>query len=143
SFYVLNSLLGLRSDFASAMRAVVGAQAALTVILAAMAPITEIVYLSGCDYNDAILFNGLIFAVGSVGGQVVLRRLYQPLIARDHRHRWTLIAWLVIYVFVGIQMGWVLRPFIGDPTLPTQFLRPEALTNAYTSVMHIIWKGIQ
>ena len=24
-------------------------------------------------------------------------------------------TWLVIYVFVGIQMGWVLRPFIGDP----------------------------
>ena len=24
-------------------------------------------------------------------------------------------TWLVIYVFVGIQMGWVLRPFVGSP----------------------------
>ena len=24
-------------------------------------------------------------------------------------------TWIVIYVFVGIQMGWVPRPFIGDP----------------------------
>ena len=28
-------------------------------------------------------------------------------------------AWLGVYAFVGIQMGWVLRPFVGQPDRPT------------------------
>ena|ERR1700722_8392721 len=143
SFYVLNSLLGLRPDFGRAIAAVIGAQAVLTVILAALAPFTEFFYVSGCNYDDAILFNGFMFAIASAGGQVVLWRSYRPLIARDRRHRWTLRAWLAIYVFVGIQMGWTLRPFVGNPSLPTRFLRSEALTNAYVSVAHIILDGLR
>jgi hypothetical protein len=46
--------------------------------------------------------------------QLLLRRLYRPLIQQDPRHRWMVPAWIVIYSFVGIQMGWVLRPFIGS-----------------------------
>ncbi len=26
-------------------------------------------------------------------------------------------VWLVVYAFVGVQMAWILRPFIGDPEL--------------------------
>ena len=35
-------------------------------------------------------------------------------------------AWMVIYVFVGIQMGWVLRPFIGNPRLRCSSFGREA-----------------
>ena len=31
--------------------------------------------------------------------------------------------WLVIYAFVGIQMGWLLRPFISDADVSTEFFR--------------------
>lgn len=31
--------------------------------------------------------------------------------------RRTFQVWLVIYALVGAQMGWVLRPFIGSPSL--------------------------
>jgi hypothetical protein len=48
-------------------------------------------------------------------------------------------AWLVLYVFVGIQMGWILRPFIGEPARPTQFFREEGWSNAYVVVMEMIW----
>ncbi len=44
-----------------------------------------------------------------------------------------LYTWIVIYVFVGIQMGWVLRPFIGDPRTPVQFFREGSWSNAYRS----------
>lgn len=143
SFYVLNSLLGLRADFGRAMRAVISAQAVLTLILAALAPFTGFIYLSGCNYTNAILFSGVMFAIASGGGQLALGRSYRALIARDRRHRWTLIAWLVVYIFVGIQMGWVLRPFVGNPMLPTRFFRNDALTNAYISVAHIVWNSVR
>jgi hypothetical protein len=51
-------------------------------------------------------------------------------------------AWLVLYAFVGIQMGWVLRPFIGDPFGPVEFFRRGAWDNAYVIVARMIWEQI-
>ena len=42
SFFVLNSLLGLRNDFGAAFRAVLGTQAAIAITLAALAPYTAV-----------------------------------------------------------------------------------------------------
>jgi hypothetical protein len=139
SFFVINTLLGLRSDFSRALRALLTTQAGLTIILSALAPYTAFWYISGSRYQPAILFNGFMFAVASVSAQWMLRRSYQPLVESNSKHRWMLRAWLVIYVFVGIQMGWVLRPFIGDPALPVQFFREGSWTNAYEVVLQMIW----
>ena len=65
---------------------------------------------------------------------------YLPLIRKDPKHRWMLRVWLVIYVFVGIQMGWVLRPFIGNPDAPVQFFREHSWSNAYEVVIQMIWE---
>jgi hypothetical protein len=139
SYFVLNTLLGLRDDFAEAWRAVVASQAGLTIILLSMAPLTAFWYASTANYRSAILFNALMFAVASVGAQGLLRRSYRPLIARDPRHRWLLRVWLILYAFVGIQMGWNLRPFIGDPDQPVRFFRAGDWENAYVNVARIIW----
>jgi hypothetical protein len=139
SFFVINTLLGLRSDFARVLRALLSTQAGLTIILSALAPYTAFWYVSGSRYQPAILFNGVMFAVASVSAQWMLRRSYKPLVESNSKHRWMLRAWLVIYVFVGIQMGWVLRPFIGDPTAPVQFFREGSWTNAYEVVIQMIW----
>src|SRR5688572_11763347 len=110
SFFVLNTVLGVRGDFADALRALAATQAALTVILASLAPFTALWYASSGHYQLAILFNAGMFGVASLGAQVLLRRWYRPLIARNPRHRVLLRAWLVVYAFVGIQMAWILRP---------------------------------
>lgn len=34
-------------------------------------------------------------------------------------------CWIVLFGFVGAQMGWVLRPFIGAPGSPFQWFRPR------------------
>jgi hypothetical protein len=134
SFFVLNTLLGLRGDFPAVLRAVVVTQAGVAVVLAALAPYTAVWYLSSGDYAEAILFNAAMFATASVAAQALLRRHYRPLIARDPRHRRLLRGWAVLYAFVGIQMGWVLRPFVGSQGEPAQFFRPEAWGNAYLKV---------
>ncbi len=138
SFFVINTLLGLRSDFAYAVRALVATQAGLTIILASFAPFTVLWYASFRDYRAAILFNAVMFGTASVSAQWLLRRFYEPLIRRNRQHRLMLRGWLVIYAFVGIQMGWVLRPFIGNPNSPTQFFREEAWGNAYVQLAQII-----
>ncbi len=142
SFFILNTLLGLRDDFTRVLRAVIASQAGLTVILVALAPLTAFWYASTTHYQAAILFNAAMFAVASAGAQVLLRRAYRPLVARHPRHRWMLRAWLVLYAFVGIQMGWILRPFIGDPSGPVAFFRRGAWDNAYVIVARMIWEQI-
>lgn len=138
SFFVINTLLGLRSDFTYAVRALVATQAGLTIILASFAPFTVLWYASFGNYRAAILFNAVMFGTASISAQWLLRRFYEPLIRRNRQHRLVLRGWLVIYAFVGIQMGWVLRPFIGDPNSPTQFFREEAWGNAYVRLAQII-----
>jgi hypothetical protein len=139
SFFVLNTLLGLRDDFPRVVRALISTQAGLTVILSALAPFTAFWYISGSDYEPAILFNGMMFAVASFSAQWMLRREYAPLIRSNPRQRWMLRTWIIIYIFVGIQMGWVLRPFIGNPRAPVQFFREGSWSNAYVFVLQMIW----
>jgi hypothetical protein len=139
SFFVLNNLFGVRGDFGLVMRALVGSQAGLTIVLASLTPYTLLWYASCPDYGWALLANGLAFAIASFSGQVLLRAWYRPLLARSTRHRWLLRAWLVVYVFVGVQMAWTLRPFVGEPGAPPQMFRTGAWGNAYEAVARIVW----
>ncbi len=138
TFFVLNTLIGLRDDFVEAIRALAATQAGLTVVLASLSPFTAVWYLSVPDYGSAKLFNAVMFALASGAGQVMLKRAYAPLIRRDRRHRTMLRAWLVIYAFVGIQMAWVLRPFIGAPGLDVRLFRAEAWGNAYLEIWRLM-----
>jgi uncharacterized membrane protein YqjE len=138
SFYVVYALLGLRKDFAAAFRGLLAAQATLTLCLAALAPITAIIYVSTDDYQFATLMNGLQFAVATIGGQWTLTRHYRPLIQANPRHRLAKSTWLILYVFIAIQMAWVLRPFIGAPSLSPSFFRDDAFSNAYMVVLQTI-----
>jgi hypothetical protein len=134
NFYVVNTLLGLRDDFGAACRAVFAAQASLAVALAAFAPLTLTAYASSGDYDFAIVFNGVAFAVGTVAGQITMQRHYRALVASNPRHRIARFAWAVLYVFVAIQLAWVLRPFVGSPGARTEFFRKDAWSNAYVVV---------
>jgi hypothetical protein len=141
-FFVVNSLLGLRRDFAEALRALLATQAGLAIILASLAPITMFWYASADQYQSAIAFNGLMFLIATISAQWILRSYYRPLIARNPAHRWMLRTWVVLYSFTGIQMAWVLRPFVGAPDSPVQFFREESWGNAYVMVAKLLWQVV-
>jgi hypothetical protein len=44
----------------------------------------------------------------------------------------------LVYTFVGIQMGWILRPFVGDPSRPVAFFREDTWGNAYVILAQIV-----
>lgn len=138
NFLVINTLAGLRQDLPEVLRALIATQAGVAIVLASLSPVTVLWYISSTDYPNAILFNGIVFAVACVAGQYLLRAYYAPLIARDPRHRVLCRLWLGLYAFVGIQMGWILRPFVGDPGASVQFLRDESWGNAYVVVVNIL-----
>ena len=140
SFFVINTLAGVRSDFPRVVRALIATQAGLTVILASLAPLTVVWYISFSGYREAIVFNVAMFAAASVSAQRVLGQFYKPMARRRPAHRWLRYAWLVIYAFVAVQMAWILRPFIGAPGVPTHFFRQEAWGNAYVKLGETLWR---
>ncbi|MEZ5979334.1 MAG: hypothetical protein R3F34_14090 [Planctomycetota bacterium] len=135
SFYVLNALLGLRDDFAAALRGILAAQATVAVALAALLPLVLVAYASHVDYRSAVLANGAMFAFATLAGQRTLDRHYRPLVRADRRHALARRLWVLLYVFVAVQLAWVLRPFIGDPHREPSFLRDDAWSNAYVVVL--------
>jgi hypothetical protein len=46
-------------------------------------------------------------------------------------------CWIVVFALVGAQMGWVLRPFIGDPRLPFTWFRQRE-SSFFEAVMRIV-----
>jgi hypothetical protein len=138
SFFVLNTLAGLRDDFADVLRSIVGAQAVLALILASLTPYTLLWYASTRDYAGAQVFSLAVFALASISGQSVLRHRYRALVTRNPRHAPMRRLWLVLYAFVGVQTAWVLRPFIGRPGQSTEFLRQDSWSNAYELVGEIV-----
>lgn len=142
SFFVINSLLGLRNDFGHALHSLLLTQASIAIALSALSPITALWYVSDGDYHRAILVNASLFFLASLIGQLILRRSYRPLVKSNRRHQRMMQLWLILYATVGIQMGWVLRPFIGSPSDELHFFRQEAWSNAYLVVWRLVVQSL-
>jgi hypothetical protein len=53
------------------------------------------------------------------------RRTEQSVSRRERTANFILTIWVFIYMLVGSQMGWILRPFIGSPDVAFHWLRPR------------------
>ena len=131
NFYVVNAVLGLSDDFSAALRGILSAQATLAVVLVSLAPVILFVHAGTDDYHAVKLWNGAIFAVASIGAQRTLARHYRPLLAKNPRHKLALIVWPALYVFVTAQLAYALRPYVGNPRFPTEFVRADWMGNVY------------
>jgi hypothetical protein len=101
----------------------------------------------GEQYNALVLLNVAILAISSWWGLSFLREgmRYVQEDAPTVRQRRILSTWLLIYAFVGTQMGWALRPFFGAPGQPFRVLRggggtffASLLTQIGWVVMHLL-----
>lgn len=137
-YLALSTVLGLRNDLRAALRAIVSSQAAFAAVVVSLAPITAFVYANGVSHRGALLTNGMMFLIATLAAQGILWKRYRPLLMRSRRHVVMMCYWLIAYVFVGIQMGWMLRPFVGTPGFAPSFFRAEAFTNAYVVVWGLI-----
>ena len=137
-FFAINAVAGLSHVFTRTLRAILAGQAALAFALASLSPLILLSYLSGADHPLALLLNACAFSCASACGHVVMRRYYRALILEDSRHRLMLAVWVLLYALVGIQMGWLLRPFVGGPNAPVTFFRQEPVSNAYLVVIQLV-----
>ena len=80
-----------------------------------------------------------VIAFAGVTANLRLLQLLRRLGGGDAEARRILFAWLAGNLLFGSQLSWILRPFIGSPGLPVEFLRAEAFHgNFFESVFHTV-----
>jgi hypothetical protein len=93
----------------------------------------------GTTYNAIQLSHVVVIAFAGIAANVHLLKLLRTLSASRSVAGRVLLAWLGGNLFLGSQLSWILRPFIGSPALPVEFLRKAAFHgNFYETVFRSI-----
>lgn len=142
---MLAPLLGLNIPFRQSFLAILMSFAMASVILGAFSPLIAFMVwnapplvnaqASGGTYSFIMLTHVAVIALAGIAANVRLRNLLRALGGMRVANR-VLFAWLAGNLFLGSQLSWIFRPFIGAPGLPLQFLRDHPLAgNFYEAVL--------
>jgi hypothetical protein len=134
--------LGLRQSFLAILMSFTIASAILGSFspIAAFAiwnapPLSVDAKVSGGTYAVIQLMHVLVIAFAGIVANLRLVQLLQQLSGSAAIARRVLFAWLAGNLFLGSQLSWICRPFIGSPGLKVQFLRDNAFQgNFYETV---------
>jgi hypothetical protein len=144
---MLAPLLGLNIPFRQSFSAIMTSFTIAAAILGAFSPLVAFMIwnapdmaaknISGSTYNFILLAHVAVIALAGMTGNV---RLFQLLAQLGGSHGVALrvqFAWLAGNLFLGSQLSWILRPFIGSPGLPVEFVRKSAFHgNFFEAVLH-------
>ena len=79
----------------------------------------------------------MFVALAGVMGNLRLMPLLRRWTGSAAVARNVLLAWLAGNLFLGSQLSWILRPFIGSPALPVELFRKTAFDgNFFEAVLH-------
>jgi hypothetical protein len=142
---MLAPLLGLDIRFRQSFSAIVMSFTVTSAILGAFSPIMAFLVWNApainskttadLTYNFILLTNVAVIGLAGVAGNARLFQLLSRLVSNRAVALRVMFAWLAGNLFLGSQLTWILRPFIGSPTLPIEFLRPNAFQgNFYEAV---------
>ncbi len=137
-FFVLHAALGVRRDFGVALRGVLSGQALFVAVLSGMSPMIPVWYSAVDLKGVAILGVGLLFAIAAVVSLIGVRRALRDRLDARRAHVVLIVGWFVMYGFVGIQMGWMLRPFVGSAAEAPAMFREDPFTNGYVVVYEML-----
>src|SRR5881397_945706 len=143
AFYVVQVLVGSRLRLLQVAVLVFGALSLTCVLLAAFVPITAFFLISGANYYFQHLLNIAIAGVAGLFGMYALHEGLGVVCEKRGvypRKALTIMrAWAVLFAFVGIQLAWSLRPFLGDRNEPFQvFGRYQG--NFYAAIIYAVNK---
>ncbi len=142
TLYLFNLLLGGRLSARQVLALALSAITVTSALTVAFAPISLFFLITAQSYPFFILLNVAILALTAIVGLQFLvdgtRKLNAIAIAESGVDSATedgtprklrpmsvglLNIWLLLYAFVGTQLGWTLRPFFGQPDTPFQLFR--------------------
>jgi hypothetical protein len=133
---MLAPLLGLNIPFRQSFQGILMSFTIATATLGSFAPLIAFLMwntpslasgaVTGTTYSFINLTHVVVIAFAGI---VANLRLYQLLLRLGGSHavaKRVLFAWLAGNFLLGTQLSWILRPFIGSPGLPVEFIRYDA-----------------
>jgi hypothetical protein len=135
---MLAPLLGLNIGLRQSLLAILMSFTIASAILGSFSPLTAFVVwnappmsnsgqISERTYHFIQLVNVCVIAFAGTTANVRLVQLLKQLSGKTAVARRVLFAWLAGNLFLGSQLCWILRPFIGSPDLAVAFFRPHPL----------------
>lgn len=116
TFYVFNGILGSRFTFRQTLAAVLWLSGAVALVLVAFAPIAGFFTVSTRGPGFLTFLHVAVFVIAAGYGIRTLdtARRYLGHLDGTHTpiHGGFLFLWFLILLFVGLQMAYVLRPFL-------------------------------
>lgn len=154
--WTVASLLGLRLRFAETFALTLVPLAVASLVAASLAPVAWFFTQSlpapspaqQTLHNVLYLVHTTLIAAGGIAGTMMLRRALVGVCGGDAQlARRVRLSWTIAYAFVGGEMAWALRPFVGSVHLPVVFLREDALHgNVYefilTDILPHFWRSL-
>ncbi len=161
TLYLFNLVFGARLSVRQALALVLVAITVTSMSTLAFAPIS-LFFLVTVDYGFNKLLNvSILTLTGSVGLSFLLDGMgsLNKLTIASHKQATTsdeleqqppppteqavsmslLYIWVLLYGFVGTQLGWTLRPFFGSPNKPFELFR-SLEGNFYVNIVQTIMK---
>lgn len=142
--FLLSSLLGVPLRFGQVAVLIFLGLSSASLLLASLSPVVYVFTLSApppapearTAHNLLYLMHTAFVGGSGLAGSLVAR---QALIASSgsaaaaRRVYW---SWVLAYAFVGGEVAWALRPFVGSVYYPVVFLRADALhRNVYEFIL--------
>jgi hypothetical protein len=81
---------------------------------------------AGAGYSFLLVAQTAMIALAGVVANLRLMQMLQRLSGSRAVARRVMLAWLAGNLLLGSQLAWNLRPFVGSPGLPVEFLRANA-----------------
>jgi hypothetical protein len=140
SLYFFGLLFGSQQSLRQNLTLILTAVTITSVLLLSMAPITLFFLLTApTQYQFFKLLNVGIFAAAGLMGVVFLYQGMKIVSGVDQAgagtRKWVIIIWMLVYAFVGSQMAWTIRPFIGAPGVEFELFR-QLGGNFYANVIY-------
>jgi hypothetical protein len=136
--YIVLVLMGARLRFNQTLSLILLALTLNAVLLASCAPILLFFMLTGADYHFVKLLHVAVFAFSGGWAMMALWQGLRAMCEKSDLYPRQAIRilqlWILIFGFVGTQMAWSLRPFVGSPDLEFEVFRAGSEGNFYKAV---------
>lgn len=144
---MLAQVLGLELSVRQTTQTILMSFALAALILCAFSPVTLFLLWNTpalsehqrAAHSFLLSIHVALIAFAGILANWRLLRLLERLSTSIAMARTILVCWLAGNLFLGSQLAWVLRPFVGTPGLPVQFLRSYPLRgNFFESVLYAL-----
>lgn len=135
---MLAPLLGVNITFRQSLLAIFMSFTIAAAVLGACSPLMYFIIWNAPAFaaptdSATLMTHHFIFvalaasmAGAGIAGNVRLLQLLRQMSGSATAARRTLFAWLAGNLLLGSQLAWILRPFVGAPYLPVEFVRKAA-----------------